>query len=98
MNMAPRYLLTDKFDLGMLASLPADITLTEITLDDACELIEKAEREQQMGLHGGWGDGVRNPAEITLAPNGPILLVVRPVETDHGVVMKWVKVEVIGSL
>jgi hypothetical protein len=38
MNMAPRYLLTDKFDLGMLASLTADITLTEISLDDVCDL------------------------------------------------------------
>lgn len=95
MNMAPRYLLTDRFDLGMLASLTADITLTEITLNDACELIEKAEREQQMGLHGGWADGVRNPFEITLVPNGPILLVVRPVETGQGIVMKWVKIEVL---
>ncbi len=94
MNMAPRYLLTDKFDLGMLASLTAGITLTEITLDDACELIEKAEREQKMGLHGGWVDGVRNSAEITLGPNGPILLVARRIETHKGAVMTWVKVEV----
>ena len=28
MNKAPRYLLTDQFDLGMLSSLTADITLT----------------------------------------------------------------------
>lgn len=95
MNMAPRYLLTDKFDLGMLASLTVDIALTEITLDDACELIEKAEREQKMGLHGGWADGVSNSAEITLAPNGPILLVARPFDTNQGAVMKWVRVEVI---
>ena len=50
MNMAPRYLLTDKFDLGMLASLTADITLTEISLDDVCDLIEKAEFEQRLFL------------------------------------------------
>lgn len=94
MNMAPRYLLTDKFDLGMLASLTADITLTEISLDDVCDLIEKAEFEQRLGLHGGWADGVRFSVEITLAPNGPILLVARPIKTDQGTVMKWVRVEV----
>lgn len=94
MNMAPRYLLTDKFDLGMLASLTADITLTEISLDDVCDLIEKAEFEQRLGLHGGWADGVRFSVEITLAPNGPILLVARAIKTDQGTVMKWVRVEV----
>ena len=37
MNKAPRYLLTDQFDLGMLSSLTADITLTEISLADVCQ-------------------------------------------------------------
>ena len=95
MTRTPRYLLTDKFDLGMLASLTADISLTEISLGDVCELIERAEQEQRLGLHGGWADGVRNPTEIVLSPDGPILLVARPMETDQGTVMRWVQVEVI---
>ena len=53
MNMAPRYVLTDRFELGMLSSLTADITLTEITLAQVCELIEKAELEKKLNLHGG---------------------------------------------
>jgi hypothetical protein len=95
MTKAPRYVLTDKFDLGMLASLTTDITLREISLADVCGLIEKAEQEQRIGLHGGWADGVRNPVEFALEPNGSILLVARSIETDHGTVMKWVQVEVI---
>ena len=54
MNKAPRYLLTDQFDLGMLSSLTADITLTEISLADVCQLIEQAECDKKLGLHGGW--------------------------------------------
>jgi hypothetical protein len=95
MSLAPRYLLTDRFDIGMLASLTIDITLTEITLNEVCELIEKAEIEQRMGLHGGWADGVRFPTEVTLKPRGPILLVAHPTDTDQGTVMRWVQVEVI---
>ena len=74
MNMAPRYLLTDRFDLGMLATLTADITLTEISLDQVCEFIEKAELEKKMGLHGGWADGIRTRTPVELTPHGPILL------------------------
>lgn len=95
MNKAPRYLLTDQFDIGMLASLTADITLTEISLDEVCHLIEEAEREQRLGLHGGWADAVNNRLAVNLAPNGPILLLACPVETNQGTVMKWVQVEVI---
>jgi hypothetical protein len=61
MNKPPRYLVTDQFDLGMLASLTADITLTEISLADVCQRIEDAEREQGQGLHGGWAAAVKNP-------------------------------------
>ena len=59
MNKPPRYLLTDQFDLGMLSSLTADITLTEISLEDVCQIIEEAEREKELGLHGGWADAVK---------------------------------------
>ena len=95
MNMAPRYVLTDRFDLGMLSSLTSDITLTEMSLDQVCELIEKAELEKKMGLHGGWADGIRAHAPIELSPHGPILLVAQATETSHGAMMKWVQVEVI---
>lgn len=94
MKAAPRYLLTDTFDIGMLASPNVGISITEMSLETVCELIEKAEMEQKLGLHGGWADGIRNPAEIALSPHGPILLVARPVATAAGIVMKWVKVEV----
>jgi hypothetical protein len=94
-NLAPRYLLTDHFDLGMLSTLTADITLTEISLDQVCELIEQAEREQKMGLHGGWADGIRAHMAVELSAHGPILLVARPMKTEQGAVMKWVQVEVI---
>ena len=53
MNKAPRYLLTDQFDLGMLSSLTADITLTEISLADVCQLIEQAECDKKLGLQAG---------------------------------------------
>jgi len=95
MNMAPRYVLTDRFDLGMLSSLTSDITLTEISLDQVCALIEKAELERKMGLHGGWADGIRAHAPIELTPDGPILLVAQTSETAQGAMMKWVQVEVI---
>lgn len=95
MNNAPRYLLADQFDIGMLASLTADITLTEISLDEVCRLIEEAEREQRLGLHGGWADAVNNSLAVNLTPHGPILLLACPVETNQGTVMKWVQVEVI---
>lgn len=95
MNMAPRYLLTDRFDLGMLSNLTADITLTEISLDQVCELIEKAELEKKLGLHGGWADGIRTPGTVALTPHGPILLVAQTTETAQGAMMKWVQVEVI---
>lgn len=100
MNMAPRYVLTDRFDLGMLSSLTSDITLTEISLDQVCALIEKAELERKMGLHGGWADGIRAHAPIELTPHGPILLVsillvAQTTETAQGAMMKWVQVEVI---
>lgn len=95
MNMAPRYVLTDRFDLGMLSSLTSDITLTEISLDQVCALIEKAELERKMGLHGGWADGIRAHAPIELTPHGPILLVAQASETAQGAMMKWVQVEVI---
>ncbi len=96
MNKAPRYLLTDQFDIGMLASLTANIALTEISLDEACHLIEEAEREKQLGLHGGWSDAMNNRAAVSLVAHGPILLVARPVETEQGAVMKWVQVEIVG--
>jgi hypothetical protein len=96
MKKPPRYLVTDQFDLGMLASLTADITLREISLADVCQRIEDAEREQALGLHGGWAGAVKNKAAVTLVPNGPILLVARLVETDHGAIFKWVQVEVIN--
>jgi hypothetical protein len=95
MNMAPRYVLTDRFDLGMLSSLTSDITLTEMSLDQVCELIEKAELERKMGLHGGWADGIRAYAPIELTAHGPILLVAQTTETAQGAMMKWVQVEVI---
>ncbi len=95
MNKAPRYLLTDQFDLGMLSSLTADITLTEISLEDVCQIIEEAEREKELGLHGGWVDAVKNKQAVRLVPNGQILLVARPVETDQGSIIKWVQVEVV---
>ena len=95
MNKAPRYLLTDQFDLGMLSSLTADITLTEISLADVCQLIEQAEWDKKLGLHGGWADAVKNKAGVSLQPDGPILIVARPVQTDEGVLMKWVQVEVV---
>lgn len=95
MNMAPRYVLTDRFELGMLSSLTADITLTEITLAQVCELIEKAELEMKMGLHGGWADGIRTQAPVELSPNGPILLVAQTGGSVKGAMMKWVQVEVI---
>ena len=96
MNKPPRYLVTDQFDLGMLASLPADITLTEISLEDVCQRIEDAEREHEMGLHGGWAGAAKNKAAVTLVPNAPILLVARRVKTDYGVIFKWVQVEAIN--
>ena len=95
MNKLPRYMLTDQFDLGMLSSLTADIKLTEISLEDVCQIIEEAEREKELGLHGGWVDAVKNKGAVSLVPNGPILLVARPVETGQGTIMKWVQVEVI---
>ena len=96
MNKAPRYLLTDQFDLGMLSSLTADITLTEISLEDVCQIIEEAERDKELGLHGGWVDAVKNKEAVNLVPNGAILLVARPVETDQGNILKWVQVEVMA--
>ena len=95
MNKPPRYLLTDRFDLGMLASLTADLTLTEISLEDVCQLIEEAEREKELGLHGGWGHAVKSKAAVTLTPDGPILLVAWSVETDRRMMLKWVRLEVI---
>ena len=95
MNKPPRYLLTDQFDLGMLSSLTADITLTEISLEDVCQIIEEAEREKELGLHGGWADAVKNKGAVSLVPNGQILLVARPFETGQGTVMKWVQIEVV---
>lgn len=95
MNMTPRYVLTDRFDLGMLSSLTADITLTEITLAQVCELIEKAELEKKMGLHGGWADGIRAHAPVELSPHGSILLVAQTGGTAQGATMRWVQVEVI---
>ncbi len=95
MNKPPRYLLTDRFDLGMLASLTADVTLTEMSLEDVCQLIEEAEREKALGLHGGWGDAVKDKAAVTLTPDGPILLVAWPMESDQRTILKWVRVEVI---
>lgn len=95
MNKPPRYLVTDRFDFGMLASLTADLRLTEISLDDVCQLIEEAEREQQLGLHGGWGNAVRDTAAVTRALNGSILLVACPVASDRGIELKWARVEVV---
>ena len=95
MNKSPRYLVTDQFDLGMLASMTATVTLTEISLDDVCQLIEEAEREQALGLHGGWADAANGKAAVRLAPDGPILLLARVVETGHGAFLKWVRVEVV---
>lgn len=96
MSKVPRYLLTDRFDLGMLPSLTADITLTEISLEDVCKIIEEADRDKELGLHGGWVDAVKNKDAVNLVPNGAILLVARPVETGQGAVMKWVQIEVIA--
>jgi hypothetical protein len=96
MSKPPRYLLTDQFDLGMLSSLTVAITLTEISLEDVCQIIEEAEHEKELGLHGGWVDAVRNKEALSLVPNGAILLVARPVETDQGNILKWVQVEVIA--
>lgn len=98
MNKAPRYLLTDQFDLGMLPSLTADITLTEISLEDVCQIIEEAERDKELGLHGGWVDAVKNRGVVSLVPNGAILLVARPVDTEEGAIMKWVQIEVMAWL
>jgi hypothetical protein len=95
MNMQPRYLVTDTFDLRMLASLTVGITLKELSLEDVCDLIERAELEQRMGLHGGWADGLKHPLSTALAPNGPILLVANQVQTAQGEVMKWVQVEIV---
>jgi type 1 glutamine amidotransferase len=95
MNKLPRYLLTDQFDLGMLSSLTAGITLTEISLEEVCQIIEEAEREKELGLHGGWVDAVKNKEAVCLVPNGQILLVARPFETGQGTVMKWVQIEVV---
>ena len=96
MSKAPRYLLTDQFDLGMLSSLTADITLTEISLEVVCQIIEEAERDKELGLHGGWVDAVKNKEAVSLVPNGAILLVARPVETDQSSIIKWVQVEVVA--
>jgi len=95
MNMPPRYLLTNTFDLRMLASLTVGITLKELSLNEVCDLIERAEQEQRMGLHGGWADGVKHPLAAMLVPNGPILLVANQVQTAQGDVMKWVQVEIV---
>ncbi len=92
--MTPRYLLSDQFDLGILSSLTTAITLTEISLEEVCQRIEESEREKELGLHGGWADAIVNRDAVTLSPNGPILLVARSVETDHGAIMKWVQIEV----
>jgi hypothetical protein len=72
------------------------ITLTEISLEDVCQRIEDAEREHEMGLHGGWAGAAKNKAAVTLVPNGPILLVARCVESEQGLIFKWVQVEVIN--
>jgi hypothetical protein len=95
MSKAPRYVLTDRFELGMLTNLTADITLTEMTLDQICELIERAEQEKKQGLHGGWADGIRSLAPFELTPEGPILLVAQTCETAQGAQVTWVQVEVI---
>lgn len=76
--------------------MSADITSTKILLEDVCQIIEEAEREKELGPHGGWVDAVKNKEAVSLVPNGPILLVARPFETDQGMVMKWVQVEVVG--
>ena len=94
MKKTPRYMLTDQFDLGMLSSLTADITLTEISLEDVCQIIEEAERDKELGLHGGWVDAVRNKEAVNLVPNGQILLVARAIETGKGMLMKWGRIEV----
>jgi hypothetical protein len=93
--MQPRYLITDTFDLRMLASLPVGIALKELSIEDVCDLIERAEQEQRMGLHGGWADGLRHPLATALVPHGPILLVANQVQTAQGAVMKWVQVEIV---
>lgn len=92
--MTPRYLLSDQFDLGLLSSLTAAITLTEISLEEVCRLIEKSEHEMRLGLHGGWVDAVSDRTRLTLSPNGPILLVASSIQTDHGAIIKWVRIEV----
>jgi hypothetical protein len=94
--MQPRYLVTDTFDLRMLASLTVDITLKELSLEEVCDLIERAEQEQRIGLHGGWADGLKHPLATALAPNGPILLVANQVPTAQGEVMRWVQVEIVA--
>ncbi len=91
----PRYALTDRFDLGMLASLTADVTFTEISLEEVCQLIEEAEGEKAVGLHGGWANAVKDRAAVSLTPDGPILLVAWPVEIENRTILKWVRVEVI---
>lgn len=96
MRMQPRYLVTDTFDLRMLASLTVDITLKELSLEEVCDLIERAEQEQRIGLHGGWADGLKHPLATALAPNGPILLVANQVPTAQGEVMRWVQVEIVA--
>ena len=69
--------------------------MTEISLEDVCQLIEEAEREKELGLHGGWADAVKNKESVTLELNGLILIVARSVETDRGAIMKWVQIEVV---
>jgi len=96
MNMQPRYLVTDTFDLRMLATFTVGIALKELSLEDVCDLIERAEQEQRMGLHGGWADGLKHPLATALAPNGPILLVANQVKTAQGEVMRWVQVEIVA--
>jgi len=95
MNKPPRYLVTDRFEFGMLASLTAELKLTEISLEDVCQLIEEAEREKQQGLHGGWGEAAREVAAVPRVPHGSILLVACPVVSDRGVELKWARVEVV---
>lgn len=95
MDKAPRYLLTDQFDLGMVASLPACIHLTEISLESVCQLIEEADREKSMGLHGGWSDAVKDRQLSRLTSAGPVLLVARLGPADDGMVVKWIQVSVV---
>lgn len=96
MNKPPRYLVTDRFDFGMLGSLNADLKLTEMSLDDVCQLIEQAEREKQLGIHGGWGDAMKDKTAVTLALNGSILLLACPVASDRGIEIRWARVEVVA--